>query len=58
MADHRTRTAVDPETQAQTTALRMLAARADQLRDRIGLLLQTIMQDPVGDRTRGSMYPW
>ena len=52
------RSRMDPAVQAQATALKMLAARADHLRDRIGTLLQTVQQDPVGDRTRQSMYPW
>jgi hypothetical protein len=52
------RSRVDPEAQAQITSLRMLAARADHLRDRIGELAMIINQDPVGDRHRQTMLPW
>lgn len=43
---------------ATTTSLRMLVARADQLRDRIGHLAQLIQQDPVNDPSRQTLLPW
>lgn len=52
------KTQMDPTLQAQATALRLLAARADKLRDSILNLLNIIQQDPVGDRTRQSILPW
>lgn len=48
----------DSRLQGHATALRMLAARADLLRDRIGELAMVIGQDPVGDPMRQSMLPW
>jgi hypothetical protein len=52
------KTQMDPTLQAQATALRLLAARADKLRDSILNLLNIIQQDPVGERTRQSILPW